>query len=70
MENMKRYYHKQGNKSKQGTNKKSPCLPKTKQKIHILNTIIKPSIAYACYAISFYKSKIKILDKTMIILTE
>ena len=34
-----------------------------KQKIHILNTVIKPRIAYAYYAVPFSKPDIKKLDK-------
>lgn len=40
-------------------------LAKIKQEIHFLNTIIKPSIAYAYYAVSFSKLDIKKLDKIL-----
>ena len=41
-----------------------------KQKIHILNTVIKLGIAYAYYATSFSKPDIKKLDKILNKLTK
>ena len=51
------------NKAKQQGNLLAAFPASLKQKIKILNTVIKPRIAYAYYAVSFSKPDIKKLDK-------
>lgn len=62
MEDSKRNHHYQ-------TKKQSQCMSTSpanlKQKINILNIVLKPGIAYAYYATPFSKPNIKRLDKIL-----